>query len=241
LIVTAEVHFQGATIVAEMTEQVIDAFGYNNVPVMVGANVEVASALPMHNSFIDVEGNLAMPEGTPFITRVASVSGAQVGGVNMVPGSDKATIEGVMTATVTFECEEKQLHLFPVKLPFSAVIKMESLSTAHNIELRLAVLGVKVKARRGKELLVDARLGVTVSAHASATMRVVAEVGLGDVIMPDDSAILIYTVGANETLWDVAKRITVPTAEILRHNPSAEHGLKAGERLFIYRQQVVNF
>ena len=98
-------------------------------------------------------------------------------------------------------------------------------------------LSCNVKARRGRELLVDARVGVNVAAHAGADVKILSDVTLGAEKMPEDHAITIHVAAGGETLWDIAKRASIPTAEIVRQNPTVERGINAGDRLVIYNQQ----
>jgi len=241
LVVTGELCFMGHTVISEEIEQISDAFSFTNLLNFASGNVEGCSALAQHNSVVEIEGNVTMTEKMPFITRVVSVGHSRISSVNIIPVNDKATLEGVMMTNITFECEERVLHSHVVAVPFQATVKMEGITATHSIQTHLSVLSSKVKARRGKELLVDAKLGLSISSTTTKTSTVVADVIVGETIARDDSAILIYTVGENETLWDIAKRIACRTSEILAQNPDAETSLKAGDKIFIYRQQVVNF
>jgi len=241
LIVTAELCFMGHTVVNEEIEHISDAFSFTNALSFAGRNVDGSSAIAQHNSVIEVDGNVTMTDKTPFIARVVSVGHSKISSINLVPVNDKITIEGVMSTHITFECEERHLHSHQVTVPFHATVKIDGISATHTVQSYLTVLSAKVKARRGKELLVDARLGLSIAAHSTKTQMVTADVILGDAIARDDSAILIYTVSADETLWDVAKRINCRMSEIIAGNPEAEHGIKMGDKIFIYRQQVVNF
>jgi len=241
LVVTAELNFAGHTVMNEEIEQISDSFSFTNALSFNQRAVPGAAALPQHNSVIEVDGNVSMNDKTPFITRVVSVGHSVINSINIVPVNDKITIEGVMTTALTFECEERHLHATMITVPFHATVKIDGISATHAIQSHMVVLSAKVKARRGKELLVDARLGLSIASHTVKTQNILSDVILGDVIPRDDSAILIYTVGAGETLWDVAKRINCRMSEIIAGNPEAEHGLKAGDKIFIYRQQVVNF
>ena len=51
-----------------------------------------------------------------------------------------------------------------------------------------------------------------------------------------DAAISIYALRAGEGLWEVAKRLHREPAELKRCNPELAFPVKAGERIFVYRQ-----
>ena len=97
-------------------------------------------------------------------------------------------------------------------------------------------MNCNVKARRGRELLVDARLGVNVAVHTGAEQGLVQDVTLGAQKMRDQHAITIHVAASGETVWDIAKRVSIPTAEIIRQNQGLERGISEGDRIIIYSQ-----
>ncbi|MCL2846310.1 MAG: LysM peptidoglycan-binding domain-containing protein [Firmicutes bacterium] len=241
LTVVAELIFVGYTVTTETAESITDAFSYTNALDFVRGTAQTTSVLPQHNSVLEVEGNLTMPANAPFITRICSVSGARVSGTNIVVATDRATVEGMITAQIVYECEERGIHIHTVNVPFSVATRVDGLTTAHNVALSVTVLACRVKARRGREIMVDARVAISLSGVSNVETAVVTDITLGAEIPRDTSAILIYTVLDGETLWDVAKRIAVPTAEITGQNPEMGENLKSGDKIFIYRQHVINF
>lgn len=241
LAIEVDLVFNGHMVVTREIEFVADAFAYSNVLNLTSVLAEHTHALPQVNSVADVEGNMTMPANTPYIARILATSGAHITGVNLSVAEGKVTVEGVLAATVVYECEEKQTHSHGCEVPFNTTIRVEGISTGFNIQAAVSVSACYVKARRGKELMVDAKLGIAISAAEIHTRELTAEIAVGEARARDDSAIVIYAVEHGETLWDVAKRISMPMAEIVKQNPSSENGVAVGDRLFIYRQQVINF
>ena len=70
---------------------------------------------------------------------------------------------------------------------------------------------------------------------------VITNVTLGDEKPKDDCALYIYIVKPNQTIWDVAKDINSSQELILEQNPDIELPLKAGDKLVVYRPNVMNF
>ena len=241
LVVSAELEFRGFSIVSEEVESLEDAFSFLNELELKTSAFEGILALPSHHSSIEVDSNLSLGEKSPFITKILGVGTSSVSTLNIIPQNDKVTIEGAIASTVTYECEEKQLHSQALRVPFSTSVKIDGVTVNHNIQAKVDVTAVKVRARRGRELLVDARLGVALGATSTLTTRLVSDVALGEVKRQDDSAILIYTVAEGETTWDIAKRLNCRASEILAQNNLEGGAPRAGEKIFIYRQHVVSF
>jgi hypothetical protein len=184
---------------------------------------------------------MAMPEDSPFIGKVLAVSGLTVGGINLLPSDNKVTVEGVLSASMVYECEEKNINSHTVQVPFSAGVKVDGCTKEHNFSVSANPLSCNVKARRGKELLVDLRLGMNISANSAASHKIMTDTVIGPEKERDASAITIHIAGERENLWDIAKRVGISTAEIIRQNPGCEQGINHGDRIVLYRQEVINF
>ena len=239
--ITVELMFCGHSVTRIPVDYVVDCFCYENALEFNRTPLDAVTAAPQHNSVTDIEGNMLMPDGSPFIAKVLTTDGARITGINVIPADNKITLEGVVTANMVYECEEHGIHAQPAMVPFSSVIKLEGVTPSHAIQVSASVINCNIKARRGRELLVDARLALSVCANSVTTSEILCEVTAGAPTARDDSAITILIAAENETLWDLAKRTATPTAEILRQNPTLPQAIPTGERILIYRQQVINF
>jgi len=99
-------------------------------------------------------------------------------------------------------------------------------------------LTCNIKARRGKELLVDARIGVTAFGDKKVPCELVSAALEGAQRASTGAAIVIHVVAAGETMWDLAKRTGISTREIAKQNGGVET-LNGGERIVTYRQRAV--
>jgi len=241
LAIEVDLVFNGHVVATKEIEFVADAFSFDNALALSSAVAEHTNALPQTNAVMDVEGNMTMPVNTPYIARILASSGSHITGVNIGCVDGKVTVEGVIASTVVYECEEKQIHSHVAEVPFSTTVRVEGIGAGFDIHASVGVISCFVKARRGKELMVDAKLGVSISASEVHASEITAEITMGEAKVRDDSAIVIYMVERGETLWDIAKRISMSTSEIVKQNPSCEKGVAVGDKIFIYRQQVINF
>jgi len=239
--IEVDLAFNGHVVVTTQVEFVSDAFSFDNALSLSTASAEHTNALPQTNAVVDVEGNMTMPANSPYIARILTSSGAHITGVNIGCTDGKVTVEGVLATTVVYECEEKQIHSHVAEVPFNTTIRVEGIGSRFNIHATASVISCYVKGRRGKELMVDAKLGVSIVASETITTDLTTEITIGEAKIRDESAIVIYMVESGETLWDIAKRISMSTTEIVRQNPNCEKGVAVGDKIFIYRQQVINF
>jgi hypothetical protein len=189
------------------------------------------------NSVVDVEGNVALGNIGQYAAKVLWSSVPTVGAINVKPAEDKVTVEGVITTRIVYECEEKNLFSHVAQVPFSVNVKADGCTSGSNVSASVAPLSCNVKARRGKELLVDARMSVCVCANHAEHYQVVSNVTPGAAKAENNCAIVVHTAGANESLWSVAKSVNMPTAEIVRQC-GADGEMKAGERLVLFRKQA---
>ena len=241
LVIEAELLFTGHTVVAREIEAVQDAFAYENDLNFTHTELHDVKASPSANVAAEVDGNVSMPDGSPFIGKVIMSTSPSVGALNVIALDGKVTIEGVLTTHIIYECEEKNIFSHTAQIPFSTACKIDGCTPEHNVAAAVTPLTCNVKARRGKELVVDARMQINVTAHTARPQRVAGDVTAGKSKTRDDSAITIHIAGQNESLWDIAKRTSIPTAEILVQNPNLGAGIKEGARIVIYRQEVINF
>jgi hypothetical protein len=241
LSIEVDLVFNGHVVVTREIEFVKDAFASDFGLNFSSVAAEQTVALQQANLGVDVEGNMTMPGNAPYIARIFTASGAHITSINLGVSDGKVSIEGVLTATVVYECEEKQIHSHEAQVPFSTNVRIEGIGEGFAVQASVSVIVCYIKARRGKELMVDAKLGVSISASQIETCELTAEITQGEAKSRDDSAIVIYSVEAGEGLWEVAKRISMPTAEIIKQNPGCEKGVATGDKIFIYRQQVINF
>ena len=241
LAVEVDLLFSGAAVSGREIEHAADILSFDNHLGLTPANIENIVCIPQNNVVVDIESNITMPAKAPYISKILAVSGSHINSVNIMPADGKTTIEGVIAASVVYECEEKQIHTHAVQVPFNTVVKVEGVSAGHNIQVAVQPINCHIKARRGKELLVDARLGISIAGMTVRTAQITGDIVLGEAKARDDSAIMIYIVQGKETLWDVAKRINVASVDIIKQNPQVASGVRSGDKIFIYRQNVISF
>jgi len=239
LVLDATLLFTGASVSYHTVKSVEDAICPKHEIDFAYTPVISAVATRQTGVLADIEGNISLGNNAPYMSRVLWSSSGSVGSVNVKPADDKVVVEGILNANLVYECEEHQIHTHTVEVPFSVGVKVDGVSGEHNIGANVVPLSCNIKARRGKELLIDARIGITVSGDKRTEATLISGATEGAQKTQTGAAIVIHVVQAGETLWDLAKRTGISTAEIIRQNAGIENGLNGGERIVTYRRRAV--
>lgn len=240
LVLNITLAFHGCAYVYQNFSTVVDAISFDKELSFETSNIERTQMLPQINTTVDIENNLNMPANMPYIARVLAVDGVQIKNLNVTAADGKAVLEGVITANVLVENEEHLISNYLAEAPFQTSVRMDSIDSDYTLEASVSPMLLNVKARRGVELLIDAKLGISVQATNKRTMNVVTAVIVGSPKTDDGSAIRIYIIGEKENLWDLAKRTNLGSAELIKQNPNLENGCTPGERIVVYRHENVN-
>jgi hypothetical protein len=128
-----------------------------------------------------------------------------------------------------------------MELPISFSARADGIDTGKSIDAVITPVVLNVKARRGVELLIDARLAITVLVRTAAETKVTADIVIGAEKQTDDTAINIHIVGDNETVWDIAKRTNIASDELIANNPNLANGCIAGDKVVVYHHKNIVF
>jgi hypothetical protein len=239
--VDIELSFNGVTYADREIATVVDAVSFTKELSFDFADLEQTKPYPQINSYIDIENNINLTEGTPYISRVLSVDGVKIGALNILPLDNKISVEGIFSATVIWETENGEVNNYDMELPISFSVRADGIDTGKNVRAVITPVVLNVKARRGVELLIDARLSATVTVSTETETRVATDIITGADKVADDTAIHIHIVGDNETVWDIAKRTNIPSAELIENNPNLAGGCVAGDKVVVYHHKAINF
>ena len=140
--------------------------------------------------------------------------------------------EGAVMAEVLL-CNGDGLHRkATLTLPF--VFPVENYG--EEIEADCIVCGLNVRRKKNGETEAEATLKLAFRAYGAREWEYLSEVIEGEAYEENDSAFSIFMTEAGEELWQVAKRLRCLPEDLKKSNPGLEFPLKAGERLFVYRQ-----
>ena len=87
----------------------------------------------------------------------------------------------------------------------------------------------------------SAELTMFVDLNAEYDGCLITQVVVGDEKKQDDCALQIYVVKPNQTVWDIAKELSVSQELILEQNENVSLPLKAGDKLVVYKTNLVKY
>ena len=186
-----------------------------------------------------ISGVASINETSPFIDDILGVCTNNIVLASSRVDANKLIIEGVANATVVyFTKETNAVTSVQVEMPFSVEEKVEG---SESSVVTLCLSDVTARSKRGKEIEVSAELGVYSDMYGQTMMSVISDVTVGDQKPHDDCALYIYIVKPGETIWDVAKDMSVSVDLIMEQNPDVALPLVGGEKLVIYNPCLANF
>ena len=191
-------------------------------------------------SFKDnISGTATILETAPFIDDVLAVCASNVVVASSRVVGEKLTVEGVANANVAYYTKDtNEVTTVQVEMPFLVEKKVDYPSAS---VVSISLENMSARSKRGKEIEVSAELNVYVDLFAENEDCLITQVVLGDEKKQDDCALQIYVVKPNQTVWDIAKELSVSQELILYQNESVSLPLKVGEKLVVYRTNLMKY
>ena len=99
----------------------------------------------------------------------------------------------------------------------------------------MTVSDIVSRVRRESEIEVCVSLSVSADLYENRKLCGITHMEIGQEKTAELCGISVYTVEEGETLWDVAKAVCLSEKEIIAQNEGVEKGLRAGERITVFR------
>ena len=104
------------------------------------------------------------------------------------------------------------------------------------MEIDCAVCGLNVRRKKNGETEAEATLRLSIRSYEERAWGYVDEVTEGEEVGEATSAFSVFMTDAGEDLWQVSKRLSCAPEDLQKSNPELSFPLKAGERIYVYRQ-----
>jgi len=151
-------------------------------------------------------------------------------------------VEGVAYTTVVyFNKEYNTTNSVEVEMPFSINHDIGDVQDSVDVQTLISIGDVVVKCRRGKDIEIVANLNIFSILYTNMEETIISSVETSGEKENDDLVLNIYIVKDGESIWDVAKNMNISPDLILEQNPEIELPIKAGDKLVIYKQKMVEF
>ena len=231
--------YTGYVFTKSMLDVVDDVYSKTNYLSITSENFDTIDGVQSINFKDAISGTASILDTAPFIDDILGVCTNNIVLASSRVENGILNIEGVANATVVYYTKEtNSITSVQVEMPFSVEQKIEG--EISNV-VTLCLANVNARSKRGKEIEVSADLSVYSDMYRLNDVCVISNISLGDEKPQDDCALYIYIVKPNETVWDIAKDMNVSQELILEQNPEIELPLKGGEKIVIYKPNLIGF
>ena len=219
---------------------VSDAFSVTNE-----INLNVISALQNRFAYnfsenAEVVGNISVKDEGFEIRRVIGALPKTLVLSKVSPGQNEVLVEGVASFTAIYEDVDDVIDSVDIEIPFVSNVKNANIEADQMFSTSGCIFDVKAKVRKANEIEISAGVGFCFNVFEKNEFAYVNNIEIGEEKLIDESALTIYVVKDNETLFDIAKKLSVSMADLKDQNPALEDELKEGFRLVVYKQKNVN-
>ncbi len=186
-----------------------------------------------------VEGSIEISENMPRIAKVLMVMNGNLNITNAVNQNGSVLVEGVLTTTVVYKADddEESINSVQVELPFSLTFDEENIKADDELYVFGNIVDIVIKAKKGKELEIDADLVFDVDNYNKKAEPFVKEVILTEELAKNPYPLSIYLAPAGSTLWDISKHLNVQEDLIVAQNPNLEYPLASPESIIYFNQR----
>ncbi|MBE5735628.1 MAG: LysM peptidoglycan-binding domain-containing protein [Clostridiales bacterium] len=186
-------------------------------------------------------GSAMIEDNDPMIDEVLGVCASRVSIVNARDNGDIFTFDGIATFTILYSNNEtRQIYSQVVDLPFSVDHKADNMSDGTIACASANIVNISVKGRRGTEFDISADLVMNVHYSHMDREAVIDSIQIEDEKPPVDCNLVIYIAREGDTIWDIAKEMSISEDIILEQNPNLTLPIQAGTRIVVYRQKIAN-
>lgn len=221
---------------------VTDIFNLNNELNVNYESVELFNSLNSDFYEEKISGETTIDETLPFIDEVSGVCSNNVIVANTRVIENGILVEGIASTSVLYYNRELNTTTsVEVEIPFSKELDYKNIPADYVPVISVAFGDVDAKGKRGKEIEINGRLYFFVQLYKNDNGAVISAVEIQDEKIEDDCVLSIYIVKDGDTIWDIAKEMSVSPDMILEQNPDLELPLKAGDKVVVYKPKEVCF
>lgn len=196
-----------------------------------------------HPSYFAEEKIIAtfnLSEDSPRVERILGTCGENISIVNTIVKDGELIIEGIANVCTIYYSEDEEgnkvLNSVLIDLPYSLNIANKALKDGDTAAVNIRLGEISVKNKKGRELEVVANVYICYNTSTECVSAFTTVVALGEEKPQPEYALEIVVVRQNETLWDIAKRLSVKEEVLLAQNPNVTLPLNEGEKLVVFRE-----
>lgn len=188
-----------------------------------------------------VNGSVTIQDTAPFIDEMLGVCCSNVALANATVQDGTFSVEGVAHTTALYLNKELGgVYSVEVEMPFSISSQVDLNDNVVPL-VQISMTDVSARARRGKEIEVNANLNVFANFYDTDKDAIITAVTEEDEVPEEECALSIYLAKDGDTIWEIAKELKVSPEMLVEQNPGLAEPITAGQRIAIYRQKQVEY
>lgn len=188
-----------------------------------------------------ITNTLQLEETAPVVDEVLGTCCDNIVVASTTISDDAIVVEGFARTTLIYlNKETNTINSVEIDIPFSTsrAVDVENSASANTFVSLINVVG---KARRGKDLEVSGTLLVYVDLYGDMQEGAITDISIEDEMPENGCAMSFYFAKDGDTIWDVAKDLSITTDDLLAQNPNLTDPIERGTRIVVYRQKVVEY
>lgn len=148
-----------------------------------------------------------------------------------------ATVEGVLAVCVIYRDDNEEFRSADIDLPYS--VEVGVCGEVCKARISVTACDITAKVKRDSEIEVSATVCVSAVNYDVGHINAIDGVEEGAEICPCEDAVSVYYAKQGETLWDIAKKLSMAPEAIAAQNPDIGEVLEAGQNVVVYREVAV--
>jgi len=145
------------------------------------------------------------------------------------------TIEGIITGSLLYFNENREINYLPVQVPYMVNVKNNFPDNICAIKLSTSPSSCKCKIKRGNTLIIDCELIINGCTYSMIQAQLIDNVKYNKPISYGDIAFQIYLAYPNETNWELCKRLHITREQLAEYNKENPDTYQGGEKIIVYR------
>ena len=183
-----------------------------------------------------LDGSIEIAETLPRINKVLMVTGGNLNITNSISKDGETVVEGILTTNVVYlaDDDDETTNSVQVELPFVANLNSMQVSDEDELFVIGDVGEISAKAKKGKEINLDADLTFMVESYSKIPQTFVKEVILTEELAQNPYPLAIYLAPAGSTLWDISKHLCIKQEVITEQNPNLTFPLETNQSVVYF-------
>ncbi len=215
-----------------------DAFSLTHETNLNISSQSVSRFFGMINASEEISGNAMVGSDNYEIRKVVGSMPKNLTIANKYVQNERLFIEGIASFTSVYVGVEDDVNSVDIELPFSFNVNANGVNNDDVIFVNVIAGDVSSKLRKSNEIEISASLLITASVYKDETIAFVSDVEIREEKPECENALTLYIVKQGETLFDIAKKLSVTVDQIMEQNEGVTNALEEGMQIIIYKQKI---